>query len=103
MLPPKHLALLAVGNDGQDSNCTDGREFQKLAVQLLGRKGRAPSQGASGAAGGDLHARAGVSIATRGRELASTGVAAFAPPGTYLCVAPRLGLALSGVDVAGGV
>ena len=33
----------------------------------------------------------------------STGIAALAPPGTYLRIAPRSGLALKGIDVAAGV
>ena len=102
-LPPKQLALLAVGNGNQDDDATDGREVKKLKTQLISPDARAPSQGAPGIAGYDLRASADVSIATYGRELVSTGVAALAPPGTYLRIAPRSGLALKGIDVQGGV
>ena len=54
-------------------------------------------------AGYDVHASADVSITAKSRKLAPTGLAALAPPGTYIRVAPRSGLALKNVDVAAGV
>jgi len=102
-LPPKQIALLAVGNDNQHDDSNDGREFHKLKIQLLSPNAKAPCRATSGAAGYDLYANSDVSVVTNGRELVSTGVAALAPPGTYLRIAPRSGLALKGIDVVAGV
>ena len=50
-----------------------------------------------------MHASADVNITAKSRKPVPTGVAALAPPGTCLRVAPRSGLAMQSIDVAAGV
>ena len=50
-----------------------------------------------------MHAAADVNITAKSRKPAPTGLAALAPPGTYIRVAPRSGLAMQHIDVAAGV
>ena len=50
-LPPKQIALLAVGNEIQYNDANDGREVHKLKIQLLSPNAQTPCRATSGAAG----------------------------------------------------
>ena len=50
-----------------------------------------------------MRASANVDITAKSRKQVPTGLAALAPPGTYIRVAPRSGLAMQDIDVAAGV
>nr|XP_033813954.1 uncharacterized protein LOC117366570 [Geotrypetes seraphini] len=80
----------------------------KLAIPLhlrqLSDKARAPTRAYSKAAGYDLYAAQDQVIPVRGRALIKTDIQVSPPPGAYLRVAPRSGLALhQSIDVAAGV
>ena len=102
-LQAKQLSLLAVGGaDGEREGPTD-REFGKLKVQLLSPYAQLPQRATPESAGYDVYATHDYNITSKSRRAICTGIAALAPPGTYIRVAPRSGLALKNVDVAAGV
>jgi dUTP pyrophosphatase len=76
-----------------------------LYIQRLSEHAILPSRGSDYAAGLDLCAAAAVTIAAHGgRALVPTDLRIACPPGTYLRLAPRSGLALKhGIDVGAGV
>ena len=102
-LPPKQLTLLAVGNGNQHDDVTDGREFGKLKAVLLASSARLPHRASPDAAGYDIYASMDVTIPAKSRRSVPTGIAALAPPGTYLRVGPRAGSAYKDIDVKEGV
>nr|XP_033783079.1 uncharacterized protein LOC117351629 [Geotrypetes seraphini] len=70
----------------------------------LSDQARAPTRAYLRAAGYDLYAAHDQVIPARGRALVKTDIQVSPPPGAYLRVAPRSGLALKhSVDVAAGV
>ena len=72
-------------------------------MQIL-RPGVAPPAREGGAAGYDVRAAEPATVPAGGRALVPTGVAVAAPPGTYIRVAPRSGLARDrGVQAGAGV
>eukprot|EP00959_Pyramimonas_sp_CCMP1952_P126520 2646308-Pyramimonas_sp.AAC.1 len=81
-LPPKQFTLPAVGSNNQDCDPSDGRQHNKLNIQLFSPDAQAPVRGAPQAAGYDLFACADVGLESRDRELMSTGASALAPPVT---------------------
>ena len=102
-LQARELTLLATGGGPTPQGDYDGRDFGKFKIQLLDPNAKVPTKATPGSAGYDLHASKDISIKAQSRELVSTGIAALAPPGTYLRIAPRSGLALKGIDVVAGV
>jgi len=63
-----------------------------------------PSRGSELSAGLDLYSIEGITIESRKRTLAKTGLAVAIPPGHYGRIAPRSGLAMKlGLDVLSGV
>ena len=102
-LQPKQLSLLAVGNASSGSADQLDREFGKLKVELLSSSATLPKRATAGAAGYDVHASADVDIRAKSRRQVPTGLAALAPPGAYIRVTPRSGLAIKNIDVAAGV
>ena len=75
-----------------------------MKVKLLNDFAKAPTRGSTQAAGFDLYSTTS-SIIKPGKRLAvKTGIAATAPEGCYLRIAPRSGLAYNhGIMVNGGV
>nr|XP_033815029.1 uncharacterized protein LOC117366998 [Geotrypetes seraphini] len=70
----------------------------------LSEQARAPTRAYLRAAGYDLYAAHDQVIPARGRALINTDIQVSPPPGAYLRVAPRSGLALKhSIDVAAGV
>ena len=103
-LPPKQLTLLThKGSQQADDAHDDGRRFGKLMVVLLHSSAKLPKKATEGAAGYDIFAYTTLNIQAKSRAMVPTGVAALAPPGTYIRIAPRSGLAFKGIDVAAGV
>lgn len=75
-----------------------------LKVKLLSETAQPPTRGSEHAAGLDLYASEGVTILPGNRALVATGIAVEFPPGNYLRIAPRSGLAVKqGIDVLAGV
>jgi len=75
-----------------------------MRVKLLTDTARMPTRGSPGAIGLDLYADAGAYIPSRSWYVIPTGIAVAVPPGHYLRIAPRSGLAAkSGIDVLAGV
>jgi dUTP pyrophosphatase len=76
-----------------------------LYIQRLSEHAILPSRGSDFAAGLDLSAAAEVTIAANGgRAVVPTDLRIACPPGTYLRIAPRSGLAVKhGIDVGAGV
>lgn len=75
-----------------------------LEVQVISPAARLPVRGSAEAAGYDLCASEPLVIPKGGRALVPTGLAIRSPPGTYLRIAPRSGLAVkAGIDVGAGV
>ena len=65
---------------------------------------RLPTRGSEGAAGLDLYAVEGITIAVGKRAAVRTGLSVAIAPGYYGRVAPRSGLAMKhGIDVLAGV
>nr|XP_033815002.1 uncharacterized protein LOC117366983 [Geotrypetes seraphini] len=70
----------------------------------LSEKARAPTRAYPRAAGYDLYAAQEQVVPVRGRTVIKTDIQVSPPPGAYLRVAPRSGLALHhSIDVAAGV
>nr|XP_033784683.1 uncharacterized protein LOC117352359 [Geotrypetes seraphini] len=70
----------------------------------LSDKAIAPTRAYSKAAGYDLYAAQEQTIPTKGRALVRTDIQVSPPPGAYLRIAPRSGLALNqSIDVSAGV
>eukprot|EP00798_Chlamydomonas_sp_ICE-L_P017737 gene17737-24097_t len=76
---------------------------ERLRVQLLNDRARAPERKTPGAAGYDMHACEAVTVMPSSWGLVDTGIAIAIPAGTYGRVAPRSGLAVRGVHVGAGV
>ena len=77
---------------------------ERLLFKRLHPAARLPTRGSAGAAGLDLYAAEGLTIAPGGRAAVRTGLAAAVPAGFYGRVAPRSGLAVRhGIDVLAGV
>lgn len=75
-----------------------------LEIKLLRPEAVAPERQSEFSAGVDLSAAEGAVIAPGGRALVATGLAMRPPPGTYIRIAPRSGLAVKrGLDVGAGV
>nr|XP_033790762.1 uncharacterized protein LOC117355817 [Geotrypetes seraphini]XP_033790763.1 uncharacterized protein LOC117355817 [Geotrypetes seraphini] len=71
---------------------------------LLSDNAHAPTQAYSRAAGFDLYAAEELIIPSKSRALVHTDLQVSMPPGSYLRIAPRSGLALEhAIDVAAGV
>jgi dUTP pyrophosphatase len=76
----------------------------KLYVQKLRDDAILPTRGSAEAAGLDLYAIGSHDLKVYERKVIPTGLAFATPPGTYVRIAPRSGLALkNGVDVLAGV
>ena len=104
-LPPKQLTLLTHKGSQQtdDDAHDDGRRFGKLMVVLLHASAKLPKKATESAAGYDVFAYTTLTVQAKSRAMVPTGVAALAPPGTYIRIAPRSGLAFKSIDVAAGV
>jgi deoxyuridine 5'-triphosphate nucleotidohydrolase len=75
-----------------------------LDVQVLSSQAMLPVRMSATSAGFDLTAAESVVVSKGGRALVSTGLAMRAPPGTYIRIAPRSGLAVKkGIHVGAGV
>jgi dUTP pyrophosphatase len=76
----------------------------RFGVKLLSPLAKVPVKGTAGAAGFDVFSVADVVIPARGKNLVPLGIATSLPPGTYLRVAARSGLAHKhSLDVGAGV
>ena len=74
-----------------------------MSVELCHQDARLPTREGN-AAGYDVYSVSGLSIPAGGRALVATGLKIAAPPGTYIRVAPRSGLAWKhGVQTGAGV
>lgn len=75
-----------------------------LRVKLLNETAKLPCRGSEQAAGYDLYATEGCTIAPGRRAVVPTGIAISLPRGTYGRIAPRSGLAVKhGIQVGAGV
>lgn len=75
-----------------------------MKIKLLSPTAKVPTKSNSGDAGFDLYAPVAVIINPGEQHLIKLDIAITEfPPGTYGRIAPRSGLALSGVQVLGGV
>lgn len=75
-----------------------------MKIKRLTKTAILPTRGSTYSAGADLYADEEKIINPGQRALIATGVAAKAPEGTYIRIAPRSGMALhKGLDVLAGV
>lgn len=74
-----------------------------LRVKRLYPTAILPSRATPGAAGYDLHIYDACTLQPGERQLIGTGISICLPPNTYGRIAPRSGLSLKGIDIAGGV
>ena len=73
-----------------------------LQVKLLRGNAVLPARGSAGAAGYDLCAASNCVIPSRGKGTIETGLVVSLPPGTYVRIAPRSGLAIRNFINVGG-
>jgi dUTP pyrophosphatase len=78
-------------------------KVQTLSISKLDERATIPGRESEHAAGVDLHSIVNLTIGAGERCLIKTGLAAAAPPDTYIRIAPRSGLAKRGIDVGAGV
>ena len=78
-------------------------EQNYIQVKLLSNSAQVPSRATNQSAGLDLHAPKNGSIPPNTRTLIPIDIAMQLPKSTYGRIAPRSGLSLRGIDVAGGV
>lgn len=83
----------------------DSRNAHKefLCVQKLDKDAVIPLKGTEGSIGYDLFAFGSHELPPWSRKLIGTKIAIRVPNETYGRIAPRSGLALKGIDIAGGV
>ena len=75
----------------------------KVPFKLTHPDAKVPTKGTEGAVGYDIYSVQNVVILP-GQQLAiPTGFSCSIPAGMYVCIAPRSGLALRGIQVLGGV
>lgn len=74
-----------------------------LRVQKLSENATVPSRYTRGSIGYDLHSSEDTTIQKRKRRCVETDLLVFAPPGTYIRIAPRSGLSVRGIDIGAGV
>nr|WRJ69896.1 dUTP pyrophosphatase [Oceanusvirus sp.] len=80
------------------------RADSEMLVKRLRPDAALPARTDPGAAGYDVRAAEAFVVPARGKALVPTGLAATAPEGTYIRVAPRSGLAWKhSIDVGAGV
>ena len=75
----------------------------QLHVSLLTEYAYMPQHGSLEAIGFDLFSPRSFNLRSCERELVLLDISVGLPPGTYGRIAPRSGLALTGIDIAGGV
>lgn len=75
-----------------------------LSCKFVDENAKLPTRGTSRSAGLDLYLSKGITVKSRERILAHTGVSIQLPEGTWGSIRPRSGLALRhGIDVGAGV
>ena len=80
------------------------RETGELQVKILQENTMLPVCGSAGAARYDVCATGNCVIPSQGKGIVETGLAVTLPLGTYVCIAPRSGLAICNfIDVGVGV
>ena len=80
------------------------KDTQDLQIQLLTRKGKAPTRSTSEAAVYDLYRSEDIKVPPRTRILVSTDITIQVPPDTYGRIAPRSGLLVKNcIDIGAGV
>ncbi|KAF8659672.1 hypothetical protein AX16_001810, partial [Volvariella volvacea WC 439] len=72
-----------------------------LLVELAG--GKIPLKGSAEATSLDLYANSNIELAPHSQALIPTDIKIKTPHGIYVCIAPKSGLSLKGIDIAAGV
>ena len=80
------------------------KDRQDLQIQLLTRKGKAPTRSTSEAGRCDLYSSEDIKVLPNTRILVSTDIAIQVPPGTYRRIGSRSGLSVKNcIDIGAGV
>jgi dUTP pyrophosphatase len=103
--PPSAKVLQALGYSATTKeNTTDQAIEPELQIQLLSQHATMPAKAMDNSAGYNLHSTRDLTIAPGQRALIPLDIAATPPPGTYLQIAPRSGLATKQmIDTKAGV
>ena len=76
---------------------------EEVKVKLLNPEARLPTRGSDYAAGLDLYSTIETLVPPGESVLIKTGITMELPPGTYGRIAPRLSLAIRGIETGAGV
>ncbi|UYC36391.1 polyprotein [Black pepper virus B] len=93
---------LAEAEEAEDTVLVLWDDIQ-VRVQKLTPTAKIPEKSTPGSAGYDLRADHAATIQPRERKIINTGICIDIPGGVYGRIAPRSGMAMRGIDVAGGV
>jgi len=96
ILKPEHFQISRIYEDDEDEGYIAEPEptiRNRVRVKRLSNKAILPTKGSRLAAGHDIYAISEFTVPAQGQVLAETGIAIGLPKGTYVCIAPRSGLA----------